>query len=109
MLRLTPDTPRRNVAGDTKNSRISRRDSAAPGNSIAVATACRSKRRHHRSAGRRRRQAPTTFHCTPREGPATPWDAAADGGVAIGKASQKAAGATAGFFNALRQKLAASF
>lgn len=40
---------------------------------------------------------------------ATPWGAAADTGVAVGRASQKAAVATAGFFSRLGKKIAGSF
>ena len=40
---------------------------------------------------------------------ATPWGAAADTGVAIGRGSQKAAVATAGFFSRFGKKLASSF
>ena len=36
--------------------------------------------------------------------PTTPWEAAADGGIVVGRVSQKAAGATAGFFNQIRQE-----
>jgi beta-lactamase regulating signal transducer with metallopeptidase domain len=39
----------------------------------------------------------------------TPWGAAADAGVAIGRGSQKAAVATAGFFSRFGKKLASSF
>jgi hypothetical protein len=39
----------------------------------------------------------------------TPWGAAADTGVAVGKASQRAAVATAGFFSRLGKKIAGSF
>lgn len=39
---------------------------------------------------------------------ATPWGAAADTGVAVGRASQKAAVATAGFFSRLGKKIAGS-
>ncbi len=46
----------------------------------------------------------------PAEGrPATPWGAAADAGVSVGKASQKAAVATAGFFARLGKKIAGAF
>jgi beta-lactamase regulating signal transducer with metallopeptidase domain len=40
---------------------------------------------------------------------ATPWGAAADTGVAVGRASQRAATATAGFFSRLGKKIAGSF
>jgi hypothetical protein len=43
------------------------------------------------------------------ERPATPWSAAADAGVSVGRASQKAAVATAGFFTRLGRKIAGSF
>jgi hypothetical protein len=39
----------------------------------------------------------------------TPWGAAAGTGVAVGRASQKAAVATAGFFSRLGKKIAGSF
>jgi hypothetical protein len=39
----------------------------------------------------------------------TPWRAAADGGVAIGRASERAAIATAGFFNRYARRVAAGF
>jgi hypothetical protein len=39
----------------------------------------------------------------------TPWGAAADAGVAIGRGSQKAAVATAGFFSRFGKKIASSF
>src|SRR5262245_10958421 len=39
----------------------------------------------------------------------TPWSSAADTGVAVGRASQKAAVATAGFFSRLGKKIAGSF
>jgi beta-lactamase regulating signal transducer with metallopeptidase domain len=45
----------------------------------------------------------------PEKGAATPWDAAADTGVAVGRASQRAAVATAGFFSRLGKKIAGSF
>ncbi|HYN08883.1 MAG TPA: M56 family metallopeptidase [Vicinamibacterales bacterium] len=41
--------------------------------------------------------------------PATPWSAAADAGVSVGRASQKAAVATAGFFTRVGRKIAGSF
>jgi hypothetical protein len=41
--------------------------------------------------------------------PATPWGAAADAGVGIGRGSQKAAVATAGFFSKLGKSIARSF
>jgi hypothetical protein len=41
--------------------------------------------------------------------PATPWGAAKDAGVAIGRGSQKAAVSTAGFFNRFGKKIAGSF
>jgi bla regulator protein blaR1 len=40
---------------------------------------------------------------------ATPWGAAADAGVAVGRGSQKAAVATAGYFSRFGKKIAASF
>lgn len=43
------------------------------------------------------------------EAPATPWAAAADGGVAVARGSQKAAVVTAGFFGRLGKKLAGAF
>jgi hypothetical protein len=39
----------------------------------------------------------------------TPWGAAADAGVAIGRGSQKAAVSTAGFFSRFGKKIASSF
>jgi hypothetical protein len=48
---------------------------------------------------------PTT---TPSSAP-TPWEIAADAGVSVGRASQKAAVATAGFFSRLGKKIAGSF
>jgi hypothetical protein len=39
---------------------------------------------------------------------ATPWGLAADAGVSVGRASQKAAAATAGFFTRLGRKIAGS-
>ena len=41
--------------------------------------------------------------------PPTPWGVAADAGVSVGRASQKAAVATAGFFTRLGKKVAGSF
>ena len=41
--------------------------------------------------------------------PASPWGAATDRGVAVGRASQKAAVATAGFFNRFGKKIAGAF
>jgi beta-lactamase regulating signal transducer with metallopeptidase domain len=41
--------------------------------------------------------------------PASPWEAAADAGVAVGRGTQDAAVATAGFFNRLGRKIADSF
>ena len=43
------------------------------------------------------------------DGSAPFWEVAADGGVAVGKASQKAAVATAGFFTRFGKSVAASF
>jgi hypothetical protein len=40
---------------------------------------------------------------------ATPWSAAADAGVSVGRVSEKAAVATAGFFTRLGKKIAGSF
>jgi hypothetical protein len=39
----------------------------------------------------------------------SPWGAAADAGVSVGRASQKTAVATAGFFSRLGKKIAGSF
>ena len=41
--------------------------------------------------------------------PASPWGAAKDAGVAVGRASQKAAVSTAGFFNKFGRKIAGAF
>jgi beta-lactamase regulating signal transducer with metallopeptidase domain len=41
--------------------------------------------------------------------PATPWSAAKDAGIAIGRGSEKAAVSTAGFFNRFGKKIAGSF
>jgi hypothetical protein len=41
--------------------------------------------------------------------PATPWGAAANAGVSVGRASHKAAVSTAGFFSRLGKKIAGSF
>jgi D-alanyl-D-alanine endopeptidase (penicillin-binding protein 7) len=43
------------------------------------------------------------------ESPATPWDAATDAGMAVGRGSQRAAVATAGFFSRVGRKLAGTF
>ena len=51
--------------------------------------------------------APTPPHPAPK--PATPWGAARDAGVAIGRGSEKAAVSTAGFFNRFGKKIAGSF
>jgi beta-lactamase regulating signal transducer with metallopeptidase domain len=54
--------------------------------------------------------APASVTAQTRAGGSTPfWEVAADGGVAVGKASQKAAGATAGFFTRFGKSVAASF
>jgi hypothetical protein len=42
-------------------------------------------------------------------GPATPWGAAANAGVTVGKGSQKAAVATAGFFSRLSTSISSAF
>lgn len=46
---------------------------------------------------------------TPPQAPTTIWGAAADGGTAVGRGSQKAAVATAGFFTRVSRKIAGSF
>ena len=52
-----------------------------------------------------------TIHPPPADDtrPATPWGMAADGGIAVGRGSQKAAVATATFFSRLGKKVAGSF
>jgi hypothetical protein len=44
-----------------------------------------------------------------KEHTATPWGAAADAGVTVGRGSQKAAVATAGFFTRLGKSMAGAF
>jgi hypothetical protein len=45
----------------------------------------------------------------PKDKSPTPWSAAADAGVAVGRGSQKAAAATAGFFTKLGKSIAGGF
>ena len=53
--------------------------------------------------------APIALPAAPDQGPNTPWGAAADAGVNIGKGSRQAGVATAGFFSRLGKSIARSF